>query len=405
MRTPRRLLSALLLGLAAAAPAAALDFVVTNRFVLAADEQADRDTWIQAATIRLDGTAADDLFLVSGAAALPATNGPAAAIVLAGSAENDVWAMGASILITGTILDHARLLGYRTITLDGPVGNSLLAFSPDSIRLGPNARIGGGMSLWADTIVVEGQVHGPSLLRGRAITLTGAFEGPVQLEAQELTIMPGTRIAGDLHYTLPSDLVLPAGVEVGGQVVRVPAAPAPVSLLPHLGWTVQIGLFAGALLAGLMLLALFPLYTAQAVHALESAPWKCALAGFVTCALVPMLCVLLFFTVVGIPLMLALGAFAAVLGYFAKVIVALLLGRRLLRAFGRADPLPAIPVLALGLALLYAVMNVPFPFDLVLWFLLTFVGLGALVLGILERRVPVIVKTPVPPPPMPGRPA
>ena len=381
------------------APASAVDFVSATNYVLATDSALTNETWIQAHAIQIDGKARDDLFLLSdfsGAA------GAAPTIRLAGTLENDVWALGAIISQTGTVLDHARLFATKSITIGGPIGNNVIALS-DTVRMDTNGVIGGAALFLAGTVMVEGRIHGNTRIRGKDVTLAGLFDGNVNVSAEDLVVMPGTRIDGNLTYALPQELVLDPGVHLGGKLLRAAPAPAAPALSGRTGLLVQLVLFAGAVLAGVLLIAIFPRYSVEAALSLEHSVWKCLLAGFIASALIPMAAVLLLFTLIGIPAsLLALTGYALLL-YLSKIVVALAVGRRLLHPTGRPGPTPVLPTLVLGLAVVYLAVNLPFPFGLVLWFALTLVGFGALVLGILERRIPVAL-SPLPlqdPPPLP----
>ena len=61
---------------------------------------------------------------------------------------------------------------------------------------------------------------------------------------------------------------------------------------------------------------------------------------------------------------------------------------------------PVFPLLFLGLLAAYALVNLPVAFALMAWFAVVFVGMGALVLAILDRRGPIAVASA--PPPLPG---
>ena len=64
----------------------------------------------------------------------------------------------------------------------------------------------------------------------------------------------------------------------------------------------------------------------------------------------------------------------------------------------------AIAILAIGLLAVYALLALPFPVDIVVWFTFTCLGAGGLALAILDRRIPVLTVTKAPDagPPLPG---
>jgi hypothetical protein len=226
--------------------------------------------------------------------------------------------------------------------------------------------------------------------------------------AEEITLMPGAVIEGDLRYSSEKELFAPEGVRIKGKLERVPRPNFGFSL-PQLTLAqtvaIQFALFLAGLLVGLPFVALFPLFTTRAVSQLRAQPSKCLLAGGIGLALLPMLAVMAALTWVGLPLAaLLLGVWAALL-YLAKFIIAIALAVRLLTLRGQPErPLGALPVLVVGLFLLYVGAALP-----VIGFAVQLVtvlyGLGALVLALFsgERGLPAIMmpggpRAPEPPP-------
>jgi hypothetical protein len=84
--------------------------------------------------------------------------------------------------------------------------------------------------------------------------------------------------------------------------------------------------------------------------------------------------------------------------YLSKVTAGFAVGRALLR---RRDPGagPVFRFLAVGLLVLYALANLPFPVSLIVWFAIVFSGLGGMILGIAEQRPASQPAAAGPPPP------
>jgi hypothetical protein len=258
--------------------------------------------------------------------------------------------------------------------------------------------VDGDAYLMGGDLIVEGHVHGNAHVRGRRVTLAGTFDRDVRVAAEDLTIMPGTRIGGDLLYTLGRDLVLDPKVEVAGSVRRTPPAPGAAASPFRPGLWAELGFYIGALLVGVLFLKLFPAYGAGAADRIRRSFWKCLLVGFIGFCLVPMASLLFLVTVVGIPLSLMLMLSYVLLLYLSKVTAGFAVGRALLR---RRDPGagPVFRFLAVGLLVLYALANLPFPVSLIVWFAIVFSGLGGMILGIAEQRPASQPAAAGPPPP------
>jgi len=388
-----------------AGPAQATDFrSLPGAFTLAAEESLTNELWILAATVDLRGQTADDLFLMSAGSAGTATNAPAT-IQLAGTARGDVWAAGDSIDTSGPIERHARLLGYRFVQIGGPIGRNLMA-AGGAIRLTESASIAGDALLAGRDVISEGAVAGKTRIYADSATLSGTFGGDVTVVAAKIVVVPGTRIAGNLEYRAEPELILDSNVALGGKLIRM-EAPKPVRARMTAGDAfLQLALGAAAFLAGLVFTSLFPAVMAASLHRVTTEFWKSLLLGFVAFCLIPMTAFFLLLTLIGIPLsLLSLFAYGILL-YAGKIVGALALGRWLVYRGAQPPLLRLIPLLALGLLVVYAAALLPFPIDILVWFGFTLPGMGALAGAIMDRRSAVLVAVPQAPasgpPPLPG---
>jgi cytoskeletal protein CcmA (bactofilin family) len=407
--TPRpRLPWIALLAACAVRGAVATEFKATERFEVAPDAIVSNEVWLQAQTIAIEGTTLDDVFMLAAGAATAHATHPVAPIRVTGAVGGDLWAAGESVEISGTVSTHARLAAGKLVRLTGTVGGNLMA-AGSAIRLETGSRVGGSALLAGSEILLNGTINGPTRVYAAKATLAGRFNGDVTLTATDIVMMPGTHVAGNLYYRMDKDLIPGDGVVVEGKLERLTPKPAAARPTSHEWMWVQLGLLAGAMLAGIAFVSLLPGIVALSVHKFTESYWRSLAFGFIAFALIPMVAFFLLFTLIGIPLSLLMMMAYGLLLYLSKLITALFLGHLLL---GRGKPLPATrlyPALALGLLVIYAAVNLPFPFDIVGWFALTLPGLGAFVAAILDRRIPVMVATPQPPsgdepPPLPGMP-
>ncbi len=383
----------------------AIDFQSVENVLVAENQTTTNELWAQGRTVTFSGLAEDDCFLLADSVNQTTSTNPAT-VRLPGTFRSDLWAAGESVDMTGVTSNHARLAALKSCTVNGSIGRNLMAFAP-TLVLGTNTTVGGDLFLVGQDIIVSGTISGNSRILGTKVTLAGRFNGNLNVTASDITVTPGTRIAGNLVYRMDRDLVLDSRVALGGKMIRQeilePEAAAPITTASLI---VQLALLSGAILVGLVFVSLMPGVVALSVHKLSESVWRCLLFGFVTFALVPMMAFFLLFTLVGIPLSIMLILAYTLLMYVSKIITGLFVGHLLLR---RKTPIPPhllFPVMALGLLILYAASSLPFPFGIVFWFIMTLAGMGALVGAILDRRIPVMVSYPqdpaTKPPPLPG---
>jgi hypothetical protein len=317
-----------------------------------------------------------------------------------GQAARDLWLLAStSVRFDGRSEGDLRVLASSAM-FGGEVRQNLLAYAR-GLQLTSNAVVRGQAALFGATVICEGQVDGDAWIYANSVTLGGRWAGHVRIVANEIRIVPGTAIAGNLVYTSPKTLVLDPSVAIAGTVKQtkkaLPKASFQSSLVIH-GY-----LFLAALLVGMPFVGFFPQLAGGAVRTLRTAPWRVLLAGGVTLLFGPFLIAFAFMTIVGIPLALLLGAFYVALIYLAHVVIALWLGHRLLRAPGPQTYARVLAALATGLFVLYFASALPGVAAFILLPVLV-LGTGALALTLLRRPILAFPPPPPVPPPVPHPP-
>ena len=226
-------------------------------------------------------------------------------------------------------------------------------------------------------------------IKAQKATLGGNVDGDVSIRAQDIVILPGAHLNGNLIYTAPNELILPSSVILQGELTRTLASPKKKPL-----FTKDPGshyLFAlAAWLTGLLFIGLFPHYTGATLYTLNTSRGLSSLIGFAALFLIPIGAILLIFTVVGLPLSMLLILSYAILIYLSKIVVALWLGTTLLKRKQWVKREVGLP-LALGLLILYTLTGfslLAMPVNLII---LIF-GLGALLLVLLKKPVLIVQK-------------
>ena len=324
-----------------------------------------------------------------------------------GEARRDLWLLASSaVRFDGASDGDLRVLGGSAV-IGGEARQNLLAYAR-GLQLTTNAQVRGQAALFGTAVICEGAVDGDAWILAKAVTLGGRWGGQVRIHANEIRIVPGTQIAGDLVYTSPKTLVLDSSVEIGGDVkpvkARLPVADAFSPAAIRARFSILSYLFLAALLAGLPFVGAFPLLAGGAVRKLRTSPWRALLAGALVLLLGPLLIGFAAMSVVGIPLALLLAALYVSLAYLSHIVIALWLGHRLLRAQGPQTFSRVLSSLGVGLLLLYFAAALPgaAPFLLLPVLIL---GTGSLALALLHRPLVAFPMPPPAPPPLPNEPA
>jgi hypothetical protein len=296
-----------------------------------------------------------------------------------GNVSGDLIAFGRRVIVRGNVAGLV-ITGGQSVTLDGSVDGSVLAgaesLTVSSRRIGRNLFGGGESVTVTDTAGIEQNV----LVGGEKVTLAGrvghdVLGGAEELEvastiggaltaySKRMTLLAAAHIAGDVraHGVEKKDhVVVSPGAVIGGQLIteldKLQVERNRYLTARFYGW--QLVWLAAAFVAGTALLWVVP--------ALQRVPFDgvgdaLRSGGYGLLALVatPIIAVLACVTVIGIPIgAIALMAWCAGV-YLAKVVVAQLIGSRVLDEVTDREPHFAVSLLV-GLLILTFVGNLPF---------------------------------------------
>lgn len=339
----------------------------------------------------IDGLAIeDDYFLAGGSVRLEQTVG-GDALLAAGKVESNASIAGDASLAGGQVAVRATV-GQDLYAVAGQLevdalvqGNARLAGG--RVRITPESSIAGGVAIAGGSVDAEGEFGDYLTVAGGDVTIGGIVYGDVRVYAGRLTVLPGTRIGGELRYRTRSPVQLPEDLEVGEGISRDEDRPAAVAdgwgsagAARGAGWF----WFAGLLALGLLLAYAFAGFSRRTTAALGARPWFGMVVGLAVLAGVPFLAVALAITLVGLPLALILVLVYLAMLIGAYVVGALYLGDRALEALRPGQPASAgrrLLALLLVLLLLALVGGLPLLGSLARLAVLL-LGMGGIVLAL-----------------------
>jgi cytoskeletal protein CcmA (bactofilin family) len=230
------------------------------------------------------------------------------------------------------------------------------------------------------SVVVRGRVTGDLVAVSAPVRLNGPVKGDVVAVAERVTIGPGGRVDGDLTYGDKKPVITVPGAVRGDTEkfdwgdVSGPFRAFAARLALWVAMTVS------TLLLGLALLWLAPRALEAAREIARTRTGPSIGLGLATFFGLPALAVLLFITIVGIPL--AIAVLLAVLPAYAigYTTSAWLLGRAIV-----SPPRGRLPAFLAGWAILRLIALIPWVGGLA-WFGATVFGLGALTIALWRSR-------------------
>jgi len=215
---------------------------------------------------------------------------------LGGEVMADILAAGGEVLIRGRVHDDVRVAGGELL-VQAVIRDDLIA-AGGRIRLGENAWVGGNSWLTGGEVIIDGRLNGPLQVSAGSVVISGSIASNVLIWADEIEIMPGARIDGDLRYRSPEPAVIHEGALISGEVIHtevdVPTGPVIAGLLFMLAL-----MFVTLVVTAIVLYLLFNRIADQAAGISREGFWSSVGLGLAVLAATPLVIVLLLSTGIG----------------------------------------------------------------------------------------------------------
>jgi len=299
--------------------------------------------------------------------------------------QGDVLIAGATVHIGGVVNDDVRVAGGE-VDITARIHDDLLS-AGGSVRVSPDTTVGGRAWLAGGTVDTRATIGKGLKVGGGQIVVGGEIGGDAELMGDQIQILPGTRIHGNLTYWSPTAITLDKTVRVDGTVTHFDVEGEAPSVAARAG--MRVGLLTTLTVAAIVYFLLFPLFSIDAAHTLRRAPWKSLGLGLAMLMTTPLVIVLLLLSLLGIWLGLALLALYCVLllaGILTGILALADWGLRW-RQMMEPDRRWRVGAIVIAMALLWLLGLIPGVAALLLFALLLF-GTGALTLTLWRRYRP-----------------
>jgi cytoskeletal protein CcmA (bactofilin family) len=335
------------------------------------EETIKGDIYLTGERVRVEGTVDGDVFAAG------------KDIDIDGHVTGDVISAGRYLRIRGTVDGNVRSCG-NTAVISGTLGKNVMWFG-DAVTVDGTGKVGGSVTMFGGTLAIDGHVGRDVRFYGEEINLNGGVGGGIRQKGHVLIIGSSAQVDGPIRFEGDR----PANVAPGAKL----ASPVEFKQMEHRhdyregGYYIWQVIWAAAfVLFGLVLFALMPKFSAEAV---KSAEQYGAAAGLGVLVLfgVPIAACIACFTVVGLFIGISTIFLWYASWYFAQVIVGAVVGQWLM---GRTSELwPLIGRMAVGVVIVRLCTTIPHvggwvKFAAILW------GVGAISLALYRRFQPVI---------------
>jgi hypothetical protein len=248
-----------------------------------------------------------------------------------GTINGDLIAAGGQVNISGTVSDNVRAAGGN-IQVNGKVGKNVSA-AAGTITIGKSGAVGGGILAGCGNLSLSGTVARDAKVAAGAMTMTGAINGNVDFAGDNLTVLQGGRIGGNLfarvknkeHVDIAQGSVL-GTVDITTQEMK--PVQHIVGFRPFRFWA-KIVWALSLLLVGLVLTIVFPKQFRELGLTINKLPGMSFLWGIVGLIVIPIAGGILMVTLIGIPLGLLVWTLYLWMLYFTQLTLGVFLGHRL----------------------------------------------------------------------------
>ena len=345
-----------------------------DRITIAKNEVIHGDLFVAGGQIRIAGTIEGDLVVAGGD------------VEVSGHVMGDLLSASGQVRMTGEVDGSIR--GYAgNITVKGKVGRNVMTCGGD-INIDRDATIGGSLTSFSGRLSVDGHVQRDVLAMGGQSNISGIIGGSAKIRSDELNIDSSAQIAGPVNFEGNKPPHVEDGAKLASPVHFEKITHGPDYSNPHY-YLWQLIWASAYILFGLVLFALMPAFSSQAVNSAEehlgASLGLAVLVGFGLPIAACITCV----TVVG--LFVGLSTLALWYGalHFGLVVVGALIGQWLM---GKTNELwPLVGRMCVGVVIVRLLTMIPhvgwmFKYGAAFW------GLGAISYVIFQRFQPAVAK-------------
>jgi len=348
--------------------AQALEAQASNSFYLAKEEISNGNLLVTGKNITIDGTVSGDLIVA------------AQTLSVTGRVDGDILAIAQTINISGEVGGNIRVIG-NSVSLNGPAIRNVNVIGNNFI-LGDQARIGWDVLSLTNKLEVRGNIDGNLNGRTQDALIYGKIGKNVNLNLSadnlnpSLTLSPESVINGNLTYTSKDTAKIYDQAKISGEIKQnLPVNDQKNDWLPWL-WARIFSIFS-AIIVGLVLVFLLKNITLKTLEKIKEQPFKMIWPGLVFMLILPPISLLLVFTLIGLPLALIIMAGWFIALYFAKIIIAIIIGQLIFKKLLKKSEPSLLWSMVLGIILCWLLFNIPL-IGWILGLVAIWIGLGGI---------------------------
>lgn len=135
---------------------------------------------------------------------------------ISGTIFGDVTLLGKNIVLKGESFGDVRIIA-DTVTISGVVNKDLIIIAR-KVLVAPDAIVNGDTLILAQKVDAQGQFLGQSQITASQVVMSGSIIGMTTITGSKISFTSGAKILSDLSYFSPQRAVVEPGVEVQKQL-------------------------------------------------------------------------------------------------------------------------------------------------------------------------------------------
>ncbi len=316
---------------------------------------------------QIDGTVDGDVVVIGGQR-----------VTVTGHVMGDVIVFGQSVTINGAVDGNVRAF-VQQMTLRGKVSRNVSAWV-NTLDTEQGSEVGREVLAFANVITTEGRVGGDIQTFANHLLVNGPVGGSIHATCDQMTLGSSAQIQGATVYKGRHEAEVDPGAKLASPVQFTLNTRQPEYTSGKYYWHLALS-WGAAFIFGLALLLIMPSLFIEAVRNTESL----ASAGFGALLIfgVPIVAILVCFTVVGLAVSISTLMLYVMAVYAGKMFIAVWLGQKMFGATLSTGGL--IGRLAVGLVVIYALRQIPYTIGIWIGLLIAVWGMGALALALYRR--------------------
>lgn len=309
-------------------------------------------------------------------------------ITINGKIEGDLIALAQEININGSIDGNVRIAG-ENFQLSSSIYRNLNVLA-GNISLKESSRIFWDASLAGNNISARGKIDGSLKALAKNITISGEIgeNADIRLRTDKKAVnslnFSGAIINGNLNYRSNNLAEISSSSKITGEIRPQLIPMTKNNYVPKISWGGLIYKIISALIFGFLIIVFGRKHLDGLFKIIKTESKKLIMPALVMFFGSPLAAIIIFVSIIGIPLSLTIIALWLILQYLAKILIMIFGGQLLIKFFRKEKSFHIAWALVVGVIISYLLFSLPFIGGL-LSLLASLAGLGALYLYVTNK--------------------